>query len=206
MEKDSTPITEEFDRITAYSYLLEWEWPDHIESLLRKLLFMSLCEATGEVPGGEELTDLDHMSARLSWLISVYPKSNPAILHALALQQPSQFIERIAENPNAAPETLATLSQHSSAQVRAAVAENLRTTEDVLMMLINDESADVRYAMAENPNLPESALLRLIEDDNCYVSARASRTICRIAPAEPAIMPLRSLQSKKIPVRKAAQL
>lgn len=209
MEKDTTPIAEGLDRVTAYSYLLEWEWPDHIESLLRKLLFMSLTEATSEDTNEEvsgEITDLDRLGAQLAWLISVYPKSNPAILHALALQQPAAFVERIAENPNVLPETLANLAEHPSARVRAAVAENPRTPEEVLLTLIHDESVDVRYAMAENHNLPELTLQLLTEDENCYVSARASRTLCRKAPAEPAILPLRRTQTQSAPLRRAAQM
>jgi hypothetical protein len=204
MEMDH-PITNGFDRVSAYSYLMEWEWPEHIEAVLRRLLYLSLSQATADLDD-EQVTESDHLAARLAWLISVCPDSNPAILHALAQQQPAAFVGRIAENPNTLPETLQNLSTHPSEKVRAAVAENPQTPEAVLMELVNDEHVDVRYAMAENPNLPESVLLLLTEDENCYVSARAHRTINRIAPPPTAVLPLRIRETTQTAMRKAAQM
>jgi len=204
MKKDLMHILSGTDRASAFRYLLEWEWPEHIESVLRRLLFLSLCEvARGE--STDEITAVDCLSAKLIWLISVHPKTSPSILHALAQQQPVAFLERIAENPNTLLETLELLSQHENPLVRAAVAGNPKVEESTLMRLANDDSVDVKYAIAENHNVSENVLRVLTDDDNCYVSARATRTLNRLAPAEPAIIPLRKPNDERRIQRRAAQ-
>jgi hypothetical protein len=190
MEQD-TPIMDGFNRLSAYSYLLEWEWPEHIESVLRRLLYLSLSEATADLDDNE-IQESDYLAAKATWLITVFPGSHPAILHALAQQQQSTaYLERIAENPNAAPETLSCLADHPSTSVRAAVAENPHTAEETLMKLAKDDNADVRYVIAENHNSSVSLLNDLVDDENCYVSQRAQRTLSRLSMPEPAIIPLR---------------
>jgi len=194
MEKETMNLSNETEAGSAYSYLLQWEWPEHIESLLRRLLFLSFAELAGDA---EESTDADALAAKTFWLISVYPKTSPSILHSLAQQLPARFAVRIAENPNTLPETLEYLANHPSEDVRVAVAENGNTPAHVLMQLQEDESADVRYSMAENPNLPELVLQMLEEDDNCYVASRARRTLNRVAPPIAAPMPFRKPQQQR---------
>jgi hypothetical protein len=196
MEKERMMLSNETDTASAYSYLLEWQWPEHIESLLRRLLFLSFAELAGDAEE-QTIADSDALAAKAMWLISVYPKTSPSILHSLAQQQPARYAERIAENPNSLPETLELLAKHPSENVRAAVAENGNTPAHVLMQLLEDESLDVRYAMAENPNLPELVLQMLEEDDNCYVASRARRTLTRVAPPSAAPMPFRKPQQQQ---------
>jgi hypothetical protein len=210
METDA--ITRNFDSLSAYSYLLEWEWPEHIENVLRRLLFIGLSEAAGDRSQSERdqsCTDneVDSLAARLAWLICVSPESNPAVLHALAQQEPAIYPERIAENPRALAETLRQLAAHPSSVVRSAVAENINTEEDVLLALVNDESVDVRYSMAENANLPESVLQILSDDSNSYVAARASKTLSRLAPRanNTTVFPLHRTQDAKQGLRRAVQ-
>jgi len=203
---DTTNLSNEPDADFAFSYLLQWEWPEHIESLLRRLLFLSFAGLAGDADE-QTIADTDAMAAKALWLISVYPKTSPSILHALAQQQPAAYLVRIAENPNTLPETLELLAKHSSETVRAAVAENPQTPPHVLMQLFEDEHVDVRYSMAENPNLPELILQMLEEDDNCYVASRARRTMNRVAVPAPLVMPLRKSQQRAndLTNRRAAQ-
>jgi hypothetical protein len=205
MKKDLMHTLSGTDRASAFRYLLEWEWPEHIESVLRQLLFLSLCEvAKGE--STHEISTIDYLAAKLIWLISVHPKTSPSILHALAQQQPVAYLERIAENPNTLVKTLELLSRHPSPLVRAAVAENAKVEEQMLMRLVNDESVDVRYSIAENPHVPENILRLLVDDDNCYVSARANRTLNRLSPAQPAIIPWRQPSDERRGQRRTVQV
>ncbi|HEY9775835.1 MAG TPA: hypothetical protein V6C81_18885 [Planktothrix sp.] len=186
-------VTNGSDTLDAYMYLSQWEWPEHIESVLRKVVHTRLTEiGESDLEDGHELQASDYLGARLIWLITVYPKSNPTVLHSLAQQQQSAaYLERIAENPNTLPETLDILAQNRSSNVRVAVAENHNTSASTLQQLAHDESVDVRYAMAENVALTEEILDQLLQDDNAYVAARARRSVNKLAPSQPAIMPLR---------------
>ena len=208
MEYDAHELTNGSDTLDAYTYLSQWEWPEHIESVLRKLVHARLNEINdGDLEDGQELQDSDYLGARLIWLISVYPKSSPSVLHTLALQQQSAaYLERIAENPNVLPETLDVLAQHSSANVRVAVAENPQTPLETLAQLARDDSVDVRYAMAENVNLSPELLDILAEDDNAYVAACARRTVSKTAQSQPAILPLRFTRSSATNRRRAGQV
>jgi hypothetical protein len=180
------------DTVKAYLYLLQWEWPEHIESILHKLIFARLNEIDAdESEGGKELFNSDYLGARLFWLICVYPETSPALLHTLAQQLPNAYLERIAENPATLPATLELLSAHPSIAVRVAVAQNSKTAAPLLSKLVHDISVDVRYALAENVNVAESILTSLVDDDNAYVVARAQLSLNRLSPAEPAILPLR---------------
>ena len=199
-----TKAADEFGNSSPYLYLLDWEWPEHIEALLRRLLFLSITEDKKELDT-QEIAETDYLAARLSWLISVYPETNPTILHTFAQQQPAAFLQRIAENPSTLPKTLTCLSDSSSPQVRSAVAENINTDEAVLRKLAKDESVDVRYTMAENHNLDPSILELLSNDDNCYVANRAHKTLSRLTPREASIFPMRRNQTQT-QERRAAQI
>ena len=191
-----TKAAGEFGSSSPYLYLLDWEWPEHIEALLRRLLFLSISEDSKELDNNE-VAETDYLAARLSWLISVYPDSNPTILHTFAQQQPTAFLQRIAENPSALPKTLACLSENPNSQVRSAVAENPNTDKDVLRKLALDESVDVRYTMAENHNLNSSILELLCEDENCYVVNRARKTLSRLTPREVSVFPMQRAQAQE---------
>lgn len=185
----------ELDGAVPYCFLLEWEWPEHIELLLRRLIWTQLNACDGSNGSAAHQSDVDSLSTKLGWLIAVNPDTSPAILDVLAMCDAKVLAERVAEHAKASPDTLRRLATHRSAEVRAAVAENSATPEDVLKALANDESLDVRYLLAENPATPREILNNLTEDDNCYVAHRAIQTINRLEPAEPAAMPFRGRQS-----------
>lgn len=199
------PIANDSDEMSPYSYLLQWEWPEHIESQLRKLLYTKLQELGSSGSINNDVQESDYLAAKLIWSIAVYPQSNPTVLHALAHGQPSPYLERIAENPNAKVETLTMLSKHVSPRVRAAVADNPSVSADLLQQLAGDESIDVRYSLAENHNLPKEILERLSSDDNGYVASRANRTLNRLEPRETLQMPFRRTASETRTNRRAAQ-
>jgi hypothetical protein len=187
-----------------YTYLLEWDWPEHIELLLRRLIWARLVELTDANSADAAVCESDHLAAKVCWMISRSPETHPAVLDVLASINSSPFAERIAENPNAAPTTLARLAGHASPIVRAAVAENANTPVEILDILVNDEHVDVRFAMAENHNLDEALLHKLADDDNCYVSHRARRTLARIAPPSLVKMPLQRTQRANDTLKKVA--
>jgi len=182
---------------------LEWEWPEHIELLLRRLIWARLVELTEETDH-MTVSESDHLAAQVCWLIARSPETHPAVLDVLASVDSSAFSERIAENPNAYPSTLARLACHASATVRAAVAENRNTPPEILDILIHDDHADVRFAMAENHNLDEKLLQALAEDENCFVAHRARRTLNRVAPRVLAHMPLQRTQWATETLRKVS--
>ncbi|MBS1956141.1 MAG: hypothetical protein JST89_18295 [Cyanobacteria bacterium SZAS-4] len=186
-----------------YTYLLEWEWPEHIEMLLRRLIWARLVELT-EDTDETAVAESDHLAAKVCWLIAKSPETHPAVLDVLASVDSNVFAERIAENPKAAPSTLARLACHESPSVRAAVAENENTPAEILSILVNDSHVDVRFAMAENHNLDKELLHALAEDENCYVAHRARRTLNRIAPPVLARMPLQRTQRANETLRKVA--
>ncbi|HEY9778517.1 MAG TPA: hypothetical protein V6C81_32465 [Planktothrix sp.] len=164
-----------------YRMLLRWSWPEHIEKLIRRSMWLWLVETAKESSDGMEL---ELLGAHVCWLIAVHPDSPPAVLDALALQDSTPFCERIAENPNAWPTTLADLSHHRSASVRAAVAENPNTPPDIVTVLAQDESADVRFAVADNPKHAVALLEALTRDENCHVAERSKRTLQQLCPAD----------------------
>ncbi|CAN5124256.1 hypothetical protein BH10CYA1_BH10CYA1_35480 [soil metagenome] len=186
-----------------YSYLLEWEWPEHIELLLRRLIWARLVELTEETDD-VTVAQSDHLAAKVCWLIAKSPETHPAVLDVLASVDSNAFAERIAENPKASPSTLARLAGHASYTVRTAVAENENTPAEILCILVTDGHADVRFAMAENHNLDEGLLNTLAEDENCYVADRARRTLNRIAPPVLSRMPLQRTQRSKDTLRKVS--
>lgn len=199
------PEADDSGEAFPYSYLLEWEWPEHIELLLRRLIWSRLVELGQESPSdSNDIDPSDYLAAKVCWLIAVSPQTHPAVLDVLASSGSTAFAERIAENPNAAPSTLARLAGHSNAKVRCAVAENANSPEEVVRILADDEDADVRYSLAENHNLIQDVLEKLSEDDNCYVAARARRTLCRLSPPQVVQMPFKQTQQAAKPIRKAA--
>ncbi len=187
-----------------YEYLLEWEWPEHIEMSLRRLIWARLVELTEDTDDSNSVAESDHLAAKVCWLIAKSPETHPAVLDVLASVNSNVFAERIAENPKAAPSTLARLACHESPAVRAAVAENENTPPEILSILVNDIHLDVRFAMAENHNLDQELLQTLAEDENCYVAHRARRTLNRIAPPVLVRMPLQRTQRANESLRKVA--
>jgi hypothetical protein len=190
-----------------YRYLLRWSWPDHIESLIRRLMWTWLTESSSDESNGEsnQISEADFIAMRAMWLIAVQPESPGAMLQIIAEQCSEAFVERVAENPGTWPSTLRTLAKHASAKVRVAVSQNSNTPSDVLFELAHDESADVRYAMAEGVRGDAQLLHHLMEDENAYVASRAKRTLARLTPPAMAQMPFRKAASEKTGLRKAAE-
>ncbi len=189
-----------------YNYLLEWEWPEHIELLLRRLIWSRLVELTEATDGEPDASaPSDHLAAKVCWLIACCPQTHPAVLDVLASINCSAFAERIAENPKTAPSTLSRLAGHPLPEVRCAVAENKNTPAEVINILVKDEHPDVRYSMAENHNLAEDVLQTLSEDENCYVSSRARRTLNRLAPPALVRMQLQRTQRATDTLRKVGR-
>jgi hypothetical protein len=190
------------DSSLTYDYLLQWEWPEHIEMLLRRLIWARLVEMADEPnTSSEELDPSDHLAAKVCWLMAVNPATPSAVLDVIASVSSSAFAERVAENPNTSATTLMRLANHQSHQVRCAVADNPNVPLPVMIKLATDEHADIRYCLAENHNLPELVLQILAEDQNCYVSSRANRTLSRMNPPKPAAMKFRRQQTAPTPLR-----
>ncbi|HEY9679873.1 MAG TPA: hypothetical protein V6C76_17855 [Drouetiella sp.] len=186
-----------------YTYFLEFDWPEHIEMMLRRLIWARLVELTEETDA--ELTAMsDNLAGQVCWAMITSPDTHSAILDVLAGVESAAFAERIAENPKTSALTLARLAGHASPMVRAAVAENPNTPEEVINILARDEDADVRYSMAENHQLNGVLLEILSDDQNPYVASRARCTLNRIAPPVVAAMPMRRTQRTKDSLRKVA--
>lgn len=177
-----------------YRMLLRWTWPEHIEKLIRRLMWLWLVET---VRDDGDFSELELLGAHVCWLISVYPHSPAGVLDALSQQDSTPFCERIAENPNAWPTTLARLSKHRSPCVRAAVAENPNTPQDIVSVLAQDESVDVRFAVADNPNHAIALLESLTHDENCHVAERSKRTLQQLCPAKTRQLVAKANPSKK---------
>lgn len=161
-----------------FDFYMQFEWPEHIERALRRLLWISLVEAA-------EFSSEDHShTSFIRWSIATCPDSPVEVLDYLAVLPDAtpELLVRIAENPHTSSSALAFLAEHDSAQVRLAVADNDATSVDVLIQLLEDSDTTVRYSMAENPALPLKMLQQLVEDENPYVGSRASKTIARRNP------------------------
>jgi hypothetical protein len=183
--------TFEADEQLEFDFYLQWEWPAHIETSLRRLLWISLVESA-------EAEDTTHKhTAYIRWQIATYPESPSAVLDFLATVNDKELLIRIAENPQTWPVTLARLAHSEYSEVKTAVGENANSPIDVLKLLAADTSPDVRYSMAENPALPLRMLQQLAADDNAYVSHRATRTIARRNPAAVERLPLRQQQEQQ---------
>jgi hypothetical protein len=192
-----------------YRYLLRWSWPDHIESLIRRLMWTWLTESAENEDAsdgeGNAISEADFIAMRAMWLIAVQPDSPGAMLQIIAEQCTAGFVERVAENPGTWPSTLRNLANHDSAKVRVAVCQNPNTPGDVLFELAHDESPDVRYAMAEGMQGDSQLLHHLMEDENAYVASRAKKTLAKLFPPAMAQMPFRKAAAEKTGLRKAAE-
>jgi hypothetical protein len=137
-------------------------------------------------------------------LVAVHPESPGAVLDVIARQDSSAYAERVAENPNTWPSTLKRLAAHAHPDVRIAVAQNSNTPDDACSSLTADEHLDVRYAMAACPDRQPQTLELMLEDENCYVAARAKRTLARLFPKQAVQLPTRAT-GKEENLRKAAE-
>ncbi|HEY9682836.1 MAG TPA: HEAT repeat domain-containing protein [Oculatellaceae cyanobacterium] len=188
-----------------FRYLLRWSWPDHIEQLIRQLMWLWMTEISQESPSNVDIATADLLAMRTMWLIAVHPESPGAMLQVIAEQCSEGFVERVAENQNTWPSTLRQLAHHKSSRVRAAVAQNSNTPSDVLFALACDESADVRYMIADGIQGDVKLLEQMLEDENPYVVSRAKRSLARLFPPEPAKMPLRKQSTQKSDLKKVAE-
>ncbi len=190
-----------------YQYLLGWTWPEHIEKLLRRLLWTSLTESCqterGLISPTVQLSD--YVAMRLFWLIAVHPESPGAVLDLISRLHNERYAERVAENPQTWTSTLRRLAAHPSVQVRMAVAQHPSTPADVYLQLSRDANPDVRYIIAECLHRDINVLTQLAEDEQCYVAQRAKRSLARLLLQEPVQMPqrLRSTRSNQVPKRAA---
>jgi hypothetical protein len=175
---------------SEFDYYLMWEWPDHIERAMRRMLWISLVEAA-------EGYDATPHTSYIRWMIATHPESPAAVLDYLANLGDEELLVRIAENPQASTDTLTRLAKSQHASVRIAVADNPNTPIHVVKGLTLDEALDVRYSLAENPALPASILIELSNDDNAYVATRAKKTILRRNPASVERFPSREGRDKR---------
>lgn len=207
MSENLMESTEVDDSKFPYRYLLRWSWPDHIESLIRRLMWTWLTEESedGAKADRDAVSEADFIAMRAMWLIAVQPESPGAMLQIIAEQCTDAFVERVAENPGTWPSTLRSLAKHASPKVRSAVSQNSNTPCDVLFELAHDQSADVRYAMAEGAQGDIQLLNHLLEDENAYVASRAKRTLARLFPPAMAQLPFRKKVAEEIVLRKAAE-
>lgn len=155
------------------SYYLEWQWPEEIEKVLHRMLWISLVEAAEPKAGEIPHTNL------LRRLIAAYHEAPQEVLDYLAGVADAEVLWRIAENPQSKPETLDKLSRRMEEKVQAAVAENPLTPPEALLWLSKNACPDVRHAMAENSALPLRVLQELCTDENVYVGERAKKTLAR---------------------------
>lgn len=186
---EDTKMQFDLNEESEFDYYLMWEWPDHIERALRRMLWISLVEAA-------EGIDSQHTNY-VRWLIVTHPDSPAAVLDFLSNIDKEELLIRIAENPQAATPTLARLAQSPYDAVRIAVADNGNTPIHIVKSLTHDPSADVRYSMAENPALPATLLTDLSNDDNAYVATRARKTMARRNPASVEQFPQQNRQNRK---------
>lgn len=125
----------------------------------------------------KQLEAADADVIEICWLLSINPKTPPAVLNDLCSGAESDLLQRIAGNSNTGSSTLAQLSYQAVAEIRIATASNPNTPLASIMMLVKDENSDVRFSIAENQHVPEEALLALSHDENPYVKLRATTTL-----------------------------
>lgn len=177
---------------SEFDYYFMWEWPEHIEKALRRMLWISLVEAAE----GDNQEIHSHTSY-VRWLIATHPDSPAAVLDFLSNIDAENLLVRIAESPQVSGPTLARLAESPYSSVRIAVAENENTPIHIVKKLTRDENLDVRYSMAENPALPASLLTDLSLDNNAYVSTRALKTMARRNPASVEQFPIRTRRENR---------
>jgi hypothetical protein len=114
-------------------------------------------------------------------LVAVAWESLPEQLCRLSRSEDALVRSRAADNPQLPLTCLAELANDVAHDVRISVAENPVTPLVILELLAEDDHADVRYAIAENANMPAYILSILSRDENPYVSARAHKTLARLA-------------------------
>lgn len=174
----------ELNEWDEFDFFMQFEWPEHIETALRRLAWIALIE---EAEGSAE----KHThTGFLRLLIVNHPDSPPEVLSYLAATGNRKLLIRIAEHPHASAEILTELSRHDDGDVRLAVADNGHTPLPVLLEMAVGLDADVRYRLAENPALPATILSQLANDENAYVSTRAQRTLMRRRTASVKPLPL----------------
>lgn len=175
-----------------FDFYLQFDWPEHIETALRRMLWIALVEEA-------EFDGRCHQHTQnLRWLIATHPDSPAEVLEFLATKiDDEKLLARVAEHKQTAPHTLECLAKHQSGDVRLAVADNPSTPLAVLLELAVSSDPDVRYCMAENPTLPAKMLQQLAADSNAYVAHRAARTMMRRNPAPVQQLPIRPPQDKQ---------
>jgi hypothetical protein len=185
----------ETEKNFPYRFLLRWSWPEHIDRVMRRVLWAWLSERASECT--DDVRGSDYAAAQLVWLIVVSPETPAAVLDILSKSASEAVLVRIAENQNTWASTLMRMVENPSHLVRTAVADNPNTPECVMLSLAMDAHDDVRHAVAENANLTQTLLECLAADQNCHVAARAKKTITRLRPAGEAVQLPSSYQQAK---------
>jgi hypothetical protein len=176
---------EEFD------FYLQWDWPEHIETALRRLLWISLVEAA------EYSAEQHQHTKMLRWMIATHPDTAPEVIDFLSTIDDADLLTRLAENPQTSAQTLEKLAQHTDSTVRLAVADNKNTPLTILLEMAVGSDVDVRYQMAENPALSAKMLTQLAQDSNAYVADRAEKTLLRRNPAAVQQLPVRTQRQQR---------
>jgi hypothetical protein len=178
-----------------FDFYMQFAWPEHIETALRRLLWISLVEEA------ESFAETHSHTTFLRFMMATYPETPAEVLEYLSSFDDCELLIRIAENPQTPPRTLQTLAAHENSEVRLAVADNKETPLPILLQMLGGADVDIRYRMAENPALPAKMLNQLTEDENAYVASRARRTLMRRNP--PSIQQLPLPMAHEPPERKA---
>jgi hypothetical protein len=181
---------ESFNRIAGneqeeFEFYMLWDWPEHIEQALRRMLWIALVEEAEDTQTHQSHTSM------LRWIIAGYPESPPEVLAFLSDIGTPALLERVAVNQRTSASTLQKLADHNNIEVRLAVADNSNTPLSTLLEMALKAGADVRYRLAENPSLPAKLLQQLAADSNAYVSWRAQRTLARRNPPAVQVFPVR---------------
>jgi hypothetical protein len=156
-----------------FEFYMLWDWPQHIETALRRMLWIAFVEMA------EDINSRQPHTCFLRRMIAACPDSPAEALEFLSNFTDPSVLVRVAENPKTAASTLQKLAAHPKLDVRLAVVDNSNTPLPILMEMAIQEGADVRFRLAENPALPAKLLQQLAEDSNAYVSTRAMRTLAR---------------------------
>jgi hypothetical protein len=162
---------------TEFDYYLQWQWPDHIETALRRMMWTALVELA-EDPGSTQTH-----TAFVRMQMASHPETPKEVLQFLSTFRDERLDVRIAENPQASAFTLTGLATSPERSVKIAVAEHPNTPPETIAILAEDADLDLRYAMAENPHLSTAILEKLGTDENPFVASRAQKTLARRNPA-----------------------
>ena len=100
-------------------YYLQWQWPEHIETPIRRLIWVSLVEVAQD----SDARDLH--TAYVNTLIAAYAQAPAILLDYLSHLDNPEMLVQIAKNPQTPAAALTRLAKHSDAGVREAINERV---------------------------------------------------------------------------------